>query len=62
MTAAFEPKDALERQLAEDRVVREGLAWGEPRSGHHEALVIQPDAILQPGGLRIGPDEQEQMP
>jgi hypothetical protein len=39
MAAAFEPENDLERQLAEDPVVQQGLGWGEPRSGHPEGSV-----------------------
>ncbi|MFL5868209.1 MAG: HD domain-containing protein [Thermoleophilaceae bacterium] len=37
--AAFEPESELERRLAEDSTLAEGLAWGEPRSGHPEGNV-----------------------
>ena len=39
MVAAFEPENDLEQQLAEDPVIRHGLGWGEPRSGHPEGSV-----------------------
>lgn len=35
----FEPETELERRLAADPVLREGLAWGEPRRGHPEGSV-----------------------
>lgn len=45
MTAAteliegFEPESDLERSLAVDPVLLEGLAWGSPREGHPEGSV-----------------------
>ena len=39
MPAAFQPENDVERALAEDPVVVEGLGWGEPRSGHPEGSV-----------------------
>ena len=35
----FEPESDLERRLAEDPVLLEGLAWGRPRHGHPEGSV-----------------------
>jgi hypothetical protein len=35
----FEPESDLERRLAEDPVLLEGLAWGTPRDGHPEGSV-----------------------
>src|SRR5918997_1165459 len=35
----FEPETDTERRLACDPVLREGWAWGEPRSGHPEGAV-----------------------
>jgi hypothetical protein len=35
----FQPETALERSLASDRALLEGLAWGEPRAGHPEGGV-----------------------
>jgi hypothetical protein len=35
----FEPETDLERALTDDREVREGLAWGQPRKGHPEGSV-----------------------
>jgi hypothetical protein len=39
VSAAFQPENDLERELAADPVVAEGLAWGEPRSSHPEGTV-----------------------
>jgi hypothetical protein len=39
VAAAFEPENDLERRLADDPVIQEGLGWGEPRSGHPEGIV-----------------------
>jgi hypothetical protein len=35
----FAPESELERRLIADPELREGLAWGEPRSGHPEGSV-----------------------
>jgi len=35
----FEPESDLERRLAADPVLLEGLAWGRPREGHPEGSV-----------------------
>jgi hypothetical protein len=35
----FEPENDLERALAADPVLQEGLAWGTPRRGHPEGAV-----------------------
>jgi hypothetical protein len=35
----FEPENDLERALAADPVLQEGLAWGKPRRGHPEGTV-----------------------
>ena len=35
----FEPENDLERVVAEDPVLVEGLAWGKPRAGHPEGAV-----------------------
>jgi hypothetical protein len=35
----FVPESELERAVAEDPVLLEGLAWGEPRKGHPEGSV-----------------------
>lgn len=35
----FEPEEDLERRLAEDPVLFQGLAWGRPRGGHPEGSV-----------------------
>lgn len=35
----FTPETELERRLSEDPILREGWAWGEPRSGHPEGPV-----------------------
>ena len=35
----FTPETELERTLAADPVLQEGLAWGEPRRGHPEGSV-----------------------
>jgi hypothetical protein len=35
----FEPENELERRVSADPVLLEGLAWGEPRSGHPEGEV-----------------------
>jgi HD domain len=35
----FTPETELERGLSEDPVLREGLEWGKPRSGHPEGNV-----------------------
>ena len=35
----FEPETDLERAVTDDPVLREGLAWGEPRRGHPEGSV-----------------------
>ena len=37
--AAFEPENELERKLAEDQALINGLEWGKPRSGHPEGPV-----------------------
>jgi hypothetical protein len=37
--AGFTPETALERALAADPVLRDGLAWGKPRRGHPEGTV-----------------------
>jgi hypothetical protein len=39
LVPGFHPENELERRLAMDPVVLEGLAWGEPRSGHPEGRV-----------------------
>ncbi len=39
LVPGFEPASELERVLARDPVLREGLAWGEPRRGHPEGAV-----------------------
>jgi hypothetical protein len=36
---AFVPETELERAIATDPVLQEGLAWGEPRRGHPEGTV-----------------------
>jgi hypothetical protein len=35
----FEPEDELERRVAEDPELVEGLAWGEPRKAHPEGSI-----------------------
>jgi hypothetical protein len=35
----FEPETELERQVAADPELLEGLAWGQPRAGHPEGAV-----------------------
>jgi hypothetical protein len=35
----FAPENERERALIEDDVIRDGLAWGRPRSGHPEGSV-----------------------
>ena len=35
----FEPENDVERALAEDPELQEGMAWGEPREGHPEGAV-----------------------
>src|SRR5215211_3471368 len=35
----FTPENDLERHISEDEDLIEGLAWGEPRSGHPEGRV-----------------------
>jgi hypothetical protein len=37
--SGFEPETALERAVAADPVLREGLTWGKPRRGHPEGTV-----------------------
>ena len=37
--AGFAPESELERRLIADPQLREGLAWGKPRSGHPEGSV-----------------------
>jgi hypothetical protein len=37
--AGFSPETELERELAEDPILQEGLRWGEPRRGHPEGAV-----------------------
>ena len=37
--AAIEPETDLERAVLDDPELREGLAWGKPRSGHPEGSV-----------------------
>ena len=39
LVPGFEPEDELEQRLAQDPVLREGWAWGEPRPGHPEGAV-----------------------
>lgn len=39
LIAGFEPESDVERRLASDPVLLEGLAWGEPREGHPEGSV-----------------------
>ena len=36
----FTPETELEEALTKDPELLEGLAWGEPRSGHPEGTVI----------------------
>ena len=38
-STSFTPETELERALLADPVLREGLAWGEPRRGHPEGAV-----------------------
>src|SRR4051812_28567687 len=35
----FEPESELERRLAEDPALQQGLAWGQPRAAHPEGNV-----------------------
>src|SRR3954449_3336065 len=35
----FEPENDLERRLAEDPALLEGLAWGKPRRAHPEGTI-----------------------
>jgi HD domain len=37
--AGFAPETELERSVAADPILQEGLAWGRPRSGHPEGTV-----------------------
>ena len=39
LVPGFAPEDELERRLIADRELRNGLAWGKPRSGHPEGSV-----------------------
>jgi hypothetical protein len=39
LVPGFEPESELERALIADPELREGLAWGKPRSGHPEGSV-----------------------
>ena len=39
LVPGFEPESQLERTLLADPDLREGLAWGKPRSGHPEGSV-----------------------
>jgi hypothetical protein len=39
LVPGFEPESQLERTLLADPELREGLAWGKPRSGHPEGSV-----------------------
>ena len=39
LVRGFNPETDLERALARDPVLREGLAWGRPRRGHPEGSV-----------------------
>jgi hypothetical protein len=39
LVPGFEPANELERRLAQDPVLLEGLAWGRPRPGHPEGTV-----------------------
>jgi len=39
LVPGFEPESELERALIADPDLREGLAWGKPRSGHPEGTV-----------------------
>ena len=46
LVRGFAPENELERALAEDPVLLEGLAWGAPRSGHPEGAVANHVADL----------------
>jgi hypothetical protein len=39
LVPGFQPESELERKLAADPMLLEGLAWGKPRSGHPEGRV-----------------------
>jgi hypothetical protein len=39
LVPGFKPENELERKLVADPELREGLAWGKPRSGHPEGSV-----------------------
>jgi hypothetical protein len=39
LVPGFVPENALERKLIADPELRQGLAWGKPRSGHPEGSV-----------------------
>jgi hypothetical protein len=39
LVPGFSPESELERRLIADPELREGLAWGKPRSGHPEGTV-----------------------
>jgi hypothetical protein len=39
LVPGFRPENDLERRLAQDPVLRKGLAWGKPRKGHPEGRI-----------------------
>ena len=39
LVPGFRPENELERKLADDPVLLQGLAWGKPRPGHPEGVV-----------------------
>ena len=40
MELPFAPETALERRIVDDPAWREGAAWGKPRPGHEEGLIV----------------------
>jgi len=39
LVPGFQPETELERRIARDPELLEGLAWGKPRTGHPEGTV-----------------------
>lgn len=46
LPAGFEPENELERELAKDPEIQEGMEWGKPRDGHPEGTVSEHVADL----------------
>ena len=54
LVPGFEPENDLERRLAADPRLVEGLAWGRPRKGHPEGAVANHVADLLDDDRRVG--------